>query len=167
MGAEPAPETLCFCNLWRWEKSKNVVLSIKLSYIKLGSSTTNVTNMNINNFKTTEGTEYKLFIEVLWNGSTSQPNFVKIYQEVQKLLVGDTQKYTQTDWWFYKLIFIFGKEAKNPDYLLISAHLTNLNLNNFKMIEAMGLKIIASRSPWMALPLYQISWKSTKRFKSY
>jgi hypothetical protein len=157
MGAEPAPETLCFCNLWRWEKSKNVVLSIKLSYIKLGSSTTNVTNMNINNFKTTEGTEYKLFIEVLWNGSTSQPNFVKIYQEVQKLLVGDTQKYTQTDWWFYKPIFIFGKEAKNPNQLLISAHLTNSNLNNFKMIEAMGLEITASRSPWMALPPNQIS----------
>jgi hypothetical protein len=27
------------------------------------------------------------------------------------------------------------------------AHLTALNLNNFKMMEAMGLKIIASRSP--------------------
>jgi hypothetical protein len=26
-GAEPAPETLCFYNLWRWTKSKNVVLS--------------------------------------------------------------------------------------------------------------------------------------------
>jgi hypothetical protein len=35
------------------------------------------------------------------------------------------------------------------------------------MIEAMGLKIkiIASRSPWMTLHLYQISLKSTKRFK--
>jgi hypothetical protein len=27
-----------------------------------------------------------------------------------------------------------------------------LNLNNCKIIEAMGLKIIASRSPWMASP---------------
>jgi hypothetical protein len=45
--------------------------------------------------------------------------------------------------------------------------LTNLNLNHFKMVEDMPLKIIASRSPWMALPPYQISWKSTKRFKSY
>jgi hypothetical protein len=27
-----------------------------------------------------------------------------------------------------------------------------LNLNNFKMIEFIGLKIIASRSPWMVLP---------------
>jgi hypothetical protein len=26
-GAELAPETLCFYNLWRWTKSKNVVLS--------------------------------------------------------------------------------------------------------------------------------------------
>jgi hypothetical protein len=31
----------------------------------------------------------------------------------------------------------------------------------------MGLKITASRSPWMALPLYQISWNSTKQLKSY
>jgi hypothetical protein len=35
----------------------------------------------------------------------------------------------------------------NPKTLLSKAHLTNLNLNNFKMIEAIGLKIIASRSP--------------------
>jgi hypothetical protein len=33
----------------------------------------------------------------------------------------------------------------NP--LLSNTHLINLNLNNFKMVEAMGLKIIASRSP--------------------
>jgi hypothetical protein len=31
----------------------------------------------------------------------------------------------------------------------------------------MGLKIMASRSPWMALLLYQNSLKSTKQFKSY
>jgi hypothetical protein len=35
-----------------------------------------------------------------------------------------------------------------------------LNLNNFKMIEAMRLENIASRSPWMALSPYQISWHS-------
>jgi hypothetical protein len=52
----------------------------------------------------------------------------------------------------------------NPQFT--KAHLTNLNLNNSKMIEAMGLKIIASMSSWKALPLYQISWKSTKLFKS-
>jgi hypothetical protein len=46
----------------------------------------------------------------------------------------------------------------NPNSQFSEAHLTNLNLNNFKMIESMGLKIIASRSPWMALPPYQISW---------
>jgi len=33
------------------------------------------------------------------------------------------------------------------------------------MIEAMGLKIIESSSPWMASPAYQISWKRTNRFK--
>jgi hypothetical protein len=33
----------------------------------------------------------------------------------------------------------------------------NLNLNNFKKTEAMDLKIIASRSPWMELHSYQIS----------
>jgi hypothetical protein len=33
----------------------------------------------------------------------------------------------------------------NPQFN--KAHLTNLILNNFKMIEAMGLKIIISRSP--------------------
>jgi hypothetical protein len=42
---------------------------------------------------------------------------------------------------------------------------TTLNLNHFKMVEDTGLKIITSRSIWMALPPYQISWKSTKRFK--
>jgi hypothetical protein len=35
----------------------------------------------------------------------------------------------------------------NPNPLLSKAHLTMLNVNKFKMIEAMGLKIISSRSP--------------------
>jgi hypothetical protein len=35
--------------------------------------------------------------------------------------------------------------------------LTTLNLKHFKMVEIMGLKIIASKSPWMALPPYHIS----------
>jgi hypothetical protein len=34
----------------------------------------------------------------------------------------------------------------NPNPLLKKAHLTTLNLNNFKIIKAIGLKIIASRS---------------------
>jgi hypothetical protein len=38
-----------------------------------------------------------------------------------------------------------------------SIHLRTLNLSHFKMVEAMGLKIIASRSPSMALPDHQIS----------
>jgi hypothetical protein len=35
----------------------------------------------------------------------------------------------------------------NPNPQFRKAHVTNLNLNNFKMIEAMGLKIIASMPP--------------------
>jgi hypothetical protein len=34
-------------------------------------------------------------------------------------------------------------QHKNPNPLLSKAHLTNFNLNIFKIIEAMGLKIIA------------------------
>jgi hypothetical protein len=46
-------------------------------------------------------------------------------------------------------------EHKNTNPQFSKAHLT-VNLNNFKTIEAMGLKVIASRSPCMALPPYQI-----------
>jgi hypothetical protein len=35
--------------------------------------------------------------------------------------------------------------------------LTNLNLDQFKMVEDMELNIIALRSPWLALAPYQIS----------
>jgi hypothetical protein len=35
----------------------------------------------------------------------------------------------------------------NPNPQFSKAHLTTQNLNNFKMIEAMGLEIIALRSP--------------------
>jgi hypothetical protein len=35
----------------------------------------------------------------------------------------------------------------NSNPLLSKAHLTRLNINKFKMIEATGLKIIASMSP--------------------
>jgi hypothetical protein len=35
----------------------------------------------------------------------------------------------------------------DPNLLLSKAHLTTLNMNKFKMIEAMGLKNIKSRSP--------------------
>jgi hypothetical protein len=47
----------------------------------------------------------------------------------------------------------------NPQFS--KAHLTISNLNNFKAVEVLGLKIIAHRFPWMALPPYQISWKYT------
>jgi hypothetical protein len=36
---------------------------------------------------------------------------------------------------------------------------TILNRKHFKMVEAIGLKITASGSPWMASPPYQVSWK--------
>jgi hypothetical protein len=32
------------------------------------------------------------------NGITSVPNFMKFYQVVQKLLMGDRQTHSQTDW---------------------------------------------------------------------
>jgi hypothetical protein len=53
-------------------------------------------------------------------------------------------------------------EHKQTKPKFSKARLTNLNLNTFKIIETMGLKIIASRSPWMALPPYQISLSSTR-----
>jgi hypothetical protein len=45
-------------------------------------------------------------------------NFMKIYQVIQKLLVRDTQ----TDWWFDKPTFIFGKQAKNHVYHYSTLH---------------------------------------------
>jgi hypothetical protein len=44
----------------------------------------------------------------------------------------------------------------NPNQQFSKVHLTILNLNNFKMTKAIGLKITASRSPSMALHPYQI-----------
>jgi hypothetical protein len=38
-------------------------------------------------------------------------------------------------------------DVNNTNAQFSKALLTNMNLNNFKMIEAMGLKIIATRSP--------------------
>jgi hypothetical protein len=45
----------------------------------------------------------------------------------------------------------------NPNPLLNKVHLTTLNVDNFKMVEAVGL-IISSRSPWMASHPNQIPW---------
>jgi hypothetical protein len=45
--------------------------------------------------------------------------------------------------------------------------LKDVNINHFKMVETVGLKIIALRPPWMASAPYQISWKSTKQFRSW
>jgi hypothetical protein len=41
------------------------------------------------------------------------------------------------------LVAMFTMQHQHPNPLLSKAHLTNLNLNIFKIIEAMGLKIIA------------------------
>jgi hypothetical protein len=43
-------------------------------------------------------------------------------------------------------------------------HLRNCNLNHFKVVEAVGLKVVASTSSSMASP-YK-SFKSVSRFKS-
>jgi hypothetical protein len=45
----------------------------------------------------------------------------------------------------------------NTNAQFSKAHLTTLKFNNFKIIEAMGLKIIALRSPSITLSPYQIS----------
>jgi hypothetical protein len=62
----------------------------------------------------------------------------------------------------------------NSNPLLIKAewcrysnHFSDLNLNHVKVVEAMGLKVIASRSPAMASAPYKISSKSVKRLKRY
>jgi hypothetical protein len=44
---------------------------------------------------------------------------------------------------------------------------TNLNLTHFKIVEAVGLKVIASRSPLVASVPYKSSFKSTDRLRSY
>jgi hypothetical protein len=49
--------------------------------------------------------------------------------------------------------------------LLSKAHLTNLNLNNFKIIEAMGLKIYCIEVPLNDITSFSNFMKSTKRFK--
>jgi hypothetical protein len=61
--------------------------------------------LNLNNFKIIEAMELKTCIEVPLNCITFVPNFIKIYQAVQKLLVGDRQR----DLWFDKPTFTFGR----------------------------------------------------------
>jgi hypothetical protein len=43
------------------------------------------------------------------------------------------------------LVAMFTMKINNPNPLLSKAHLTTLNINILKMIEATGLKFIASR----------------------
>jgi hypothetical protein len=53
------------------------------------------------------------------------------------------------------------------DWCRYCIHLITLNTHNFKMVEAVGFKIMASRSPSMAGPAYCISYKTTNWFKNY
>jgi hypothetical protein len=62
-----------------------------------------LTTLNLNNFKTIEA--MGLHVKLL-HGITSIPNFMKIYQAVQKLLVGDKQTDRLVN---YEPIFIIGK----------------------------------------------------------
>jgi hypothetical protein len=39
---------------------------------------------------------------------------------------------------------VWHPNINNPNPVLSKAHLTNLNLNHFKMVEAMGLKLCAA-----------------------
>jgi hypothetical protein len=48
-------------------------------------------------------------------------------------------------------------KKNNTSPLLSKAYLTTLNIDHFKMAEAMGLKIIVSRSSRMASTAYHIS----------
>jgi hypothetical protein len=64
------------------------------------------------------------------------------------------------------------KMLNNPNPLLSKVewrrcciHLTTLNLNHFKAVEAIRLKVVSSTSPAMVSPPYKISSKSIDRFK--
>jgi hypothetical protein len=72
-----------------------------------------LTTVNLNNFKMTEGMELKNYcIEVPLNGITSIPNFMKIYNVVQKLLVGDTQTDKETGDFISLLSFLESRLKK-------------------------------------------------------
>jgi hypothetical protein len=53
-----------------------------------------LTNLKFKNFKVAEAMRLKI---IALNGITSVTNLMKIFQAVQKLLVGDTQTDTETD----------------------------------------------------------------------
>jgi hypothetical protein len=60
-------------------------------------SKAHLTNLNLSNFNGIEAMGLKNYcFEVHLNGITSEPNFMKFYQAVQKLLVGDTEIDRQT-----------------------------------------------------------------------
>jgi hypothetical protein len=52
---------------------------------------------------------------------------------------------------------MFTTEHKQSNPTVYQGSPNNFNLNNFKIIEDMGLKMTTSRSPRMELPPYHIS----------
>jgi hypothetical protein len=93
---------------------------------------------------------------------------MKLYQAVQKLLVGDLQ--TDSHFGMVKVILMPLKQYKisykstNP--LKSCIHLRSLNVCHYGTVEATRLKNMASRPPSVSSPPYIISSKSTTLFKS-
>jgi hypothetical protein len=57
---------------------------------------------------------------------------------------------------------------RKAEWFRYCIHLTNLNLSHIKLVEAMGLKGVASRSLAKVSAAYKkIPYKSIKTFKSY
>jgi hypothetical protein len=72
--------------------------------------------LNLSNFKIIEAIRLKWLHRGSLEWHYLRTKFIKIYQAVEKLLVGnlpDRHTNRQTDWWFDKSTFIFAKYAKN------------------------------------------------------
>jgi hypothetical protein len=81
------------------------------------------TTLNISNFKMIKDEIKNYCIKVSLNGINSIPNFMQIWQAVQKLLVANTL----TDWWYDKPTLIFGKYIKNtPIHVCVETFLVDL-----------------------------------------
>jgi hypothetical protein len=87
-------------NLTEFTAVNNLIAIVTMEKPQLSKA--HLTTLNLNNFKTIESMRLKNYcIEVNFNDSTSVPNLMKIYQAVQKLLVGGgghTDRLTDTDW---------------------------------------------------------------------
>jgi hypothetical protein len=101
---------------------------------------------------------------------TSIQNFIQIHQSVQKLHT--RQKFKCPPFWsdqchlqYHHFQTKFHEIHQSVQKLLggFFTSTSDLNVCHFGMVEATGLKNVASRSPSMASPSYQ----STYQFKSY